>query len=69
MVMQCPDMQELRSEMFNVLDPIDDVYVKDILTEQQEVFYSLMGKHPTGVPFESIVKLWLTSSRYICKMY
>ena len=64
MVMQCPDTQELRSEMFHVLDAIDDVYVKDILTEQQEVFHTLMGRHPTEVPFESIlvVKLWLTLS-------
>ena len=69
LVMQCPDTQNMRNEMFPVINVIDDVYVRDILAEQQDIFYVMMGKHPPGVPFESVANIWLVSCRYIAKMY
>ena len=67
--MQCPDTQEIRSEMFAVINSIDDDYVKDISAGQQDLFYVLMGKHPDGIPFEYVSKIWLVSYRYVSKMY
>ena len=67
--MQCPDTQEIRSEMFAVINSIDDDYVKDISAGQHDLFYVLMGKHPDGIPFESVSKIWLVSCRYVSKMY
>ena len=37
--MQCSDTQEIRSEMFAVINAIDDAYIKDIVAEQQDLFY------------------------------
>ena len=68
-VMQSLDTQNMRNEMFAVINVIDDVYVIDILAEQPYIFYVMMCKHPPGVPFESVAKTWLVSCRYIAKTY
>ena len=69
LVMQCPDTQEIRTEMFALINAIDDVYVKDVIADQQDLIYVIMGKHPAGIPFESVSKIWLVSSWYVSKMY
>ena len=65
LVVQCPDTDEIKCEMFEVISAIDDDYVTDILTAPQEVFYVLMGKQPATDCFDSIVKIWLVSSKYL----
>ena len=42
--MQCPDTQEIRTEMFALINTIDDVYVKDVIAEQQDLFYVINFK-------------------------
>ena len=69
LVMQCPDTEHIKSEMFDVLSAIDDEHVSNVLQDQQNVYYVLLGKHPKGVPFDSMVKIWLVSSHYITRMY
>ena len=68
-VMQCPDTEEIKCEMFEVINAIEDDHVKALMLEQQEVFYIILGKHHPGIPFESMIKIWLVSSRYISRMY
>ena len=68
-VMQCPDTQEIRTVMFALINAIDDVYVKDVIAEQQDLFYIIIGKHPAGIPFESVSNILLVSSWYISKIY
>ena len=67
-IMQCPDTDDIRREMFEVLNSIEDNYVQDILKEHQEVFYALMGKHVAEIPFESMIKIWRISSKHVSRM-
>ena len=67
--MQCPTYEGVRAEMLDVLNSIDDQYVKAALEDQQDIFNVLMGKHPTGVPLSSAFKIWTVSSHYISRMY
>ena len=69
LVMQCPDTEHIKGEMFEVLSAIDDDHVSNALQDQQNIFYILMGKHPPDVPFDSMVKIWLVSSHYIPRTY
>ena len=62
MVMQCPDTEEIKCEMFEVINAIEDDHIKTLMFEQLEVFYILMDKHPPGIPFESMIKIWLVSN-------
>ena len=68
-VMQCPHYEGIRSEMCDVLKAIDDPVVQQVLSEPLEFFYVIMGKHPIDAPFESMIKLWMVTSRYITRMY
>ena len=65
MVMQCPDTEKIKFEMFEVINAIDDDHVMALMLEHQDVFYILMGKHPPNIPFQSMIKIWLVSSHYI----
>ena len=55
--------------MLDVLNSIDDQYVKAALEDQQDIFNVLMGKHPTGVPLSSAFKIRAVSSHHISRMY
>ena len=68
-VMQCPQYEGTRSEMWDVLKAVNDPIVQEVLDEPLEFFYVIMGKHPINVPMESMVKIWLISSHYITRMY
>ena len=69
LVMQCPANEDLKSEMFDVIKGTEDEHSEKIISEHNGILPFLMGKHPAEVPFESMTKLCLTSSRYISKMY
>ena len=68
-VMQCPYYEGTRSEMRDVLNAIDDPEVQRVISEPQEFFNVVMGKHPENTPFESMIKLWAITGRYITRMY
>ena len=69
--MQCPASEDIKSEKFDVINSVDDEHVKTIMLDQQELFYILTGKHPPELPFESMSKILVISSRYryISRMY
>ena len=69
MVMQRPDTEDIRREMYEVIYAIEDDHVKTFLLVQQVTFFILIGKHPPDIPFQSIVKIWLISSHCITMMY
>ena len=69
LVMQCPASEGIRSEMLDVLKGIDDLHVKRTLEDPQNLLNTLMGHHPVSMPFESALKIWDVSSRYISTMY
>ena len=55
--------------MTALLLAIDDLFIQEILKEPSEFFDVIMGIHPENVPFESMLKLWIVTSRYISQMY
>ena len=69
LIMQCPHYEGIRSEMWDVLKAIEDPLVQDVLSEPLEFFSVIMGKQPTHVPFDSMLKLWMVSSHYISHIY
>ena len=69
LIMQCPHYEGIRSEMWDVLKAIEDPLVQDVLSEPLEFFSVIMGKHPTHVPFDSMLKFWMVSSHYISHIY
>ena len=56
LVMQCPHFEGNRAEMLDVLDAIDDQYVRDALEDPQKIFNILMGHQPVSLPFLSALK-------------
>ena len=69
LVMQCPAYEGDRAGMFDLLNTIEDDYVKIALLDQQNVFNVLMVKQPNDAPLRSAFKIWAVSSHYISKMY
>ena len=69
LVMRCPANEDLKSKMFDVIKRTEDEHIEKVMSEHHDISPILMGKHPAEVPFESMTKLWLTSSRYISEMY
>ena len=69
LVMQCPAFEGDRAEMFDLLNTIEDEYVKMALLDHQNIFNFLMGKQPNDTPLSSAFKIWAVSSHYITKMY
>ena len=53
LVMQCPAYEGDRTEMFEVLNTIDDHYVRIALDDHQNIFSVLMGKQPIDTPLSS----------------
>ena len=63
-VMQCPNNEGTRKEMLDVIKSINEASV--VTTSQpQNLFGILMGQHPEDVSFEIMLKVWVTSSKYI----
>ena len=48
---------------------IDDVNVRQIITQTDDLLSILMGKHPDDAPFDATVKTWSVSSEYISNIY
>ena len=69
LVMQCTFNEDIRLDMYNALNVIDNEHVRRILGTPAEFFHILVGKHPEGVPFEVMKGVWEISSRLISKMY
>ena len=67
--MQCPNNEGIKSEMFDMIYAIDDENVKNVMNESDDVFSIIMGKHPVETPFDSMLKIWLVSSKYITYIY
>ena len=63
LVMQCPANEGIRSEMQDELNGFDDLQVKRTMEDPQNLFNTLMGHQPVGMPFESALKIWDVSSR------
>ena len=51
--------------MLDILNAIDDQYVRDALNDPQNIFNILMGHQPEGRSFLSAFKIWAVSSHYI----
>ena len=68
-IMQCPNNEGIKSEMFDMIFAIDDEIVQNVMNESDDVFSIIMGKHPVETPFDSMLKIWLVSSKYITSIY
>ena len=68
-IMQCPNNEGTKEEMLDMIKALNDEAVDLILAQPQNLLGVLMGKHPEGVSFESMVKVWVISSKYIADIY
>ena len=68
-IMQCPNNEGIKKEMLDVIKALNEEAVDHILAQPQNLFGVLMGRHPEGVPFETMVKVWVISSKYVADMY
>ena len=57
-VMQCLFFEGTRKEMLDVINAINDERIAPILANPQHTYDILMGKHPEGAPFETMLKIW-----------
>ena len=48
---------------------LNDDVVNGIISEPGAVFSTLMGKHATNAQMVDRMKIWLISSKHICRMY
>ena len=55
--------------MYNEINGLNDQGVARVMSDCQGPFYVLIGRHPQGIDFETMLILWRVSSRYISKMY
>ena len=59
----------LRCLSLRCLAMLNDDVVNDIISEPGTVFNILMGKHATNAQMVDMIKIWLISSKHICRMY
>ena len=69
MVMQCPHSEDAKGEMLEMIGNIEDEQVNQVIQQNGDLLSVLMGKHPDDAPFETMVKIWAISSKYIANMY
>ena len=48
---------------------IEDEQVNQVIQQNGDLLSVLMGKHPDDAPFETMIKIWPISSKYIANMY
>ena len=48
---------------------IEDEQVNQVIQQNGDLLSVLMGKHLDDAPFETMVKIWAISSKYIANMY
>ena len=68
-IMQCPFYEKDRSDMYDEINQIDGEWVKEIVSQSQEVMYILLSKHPEEIVFSDMIRVWLISGKYISKIY
>ena len=69
LVMQCSFYDNHRLDMYREIAMLNDDVVNDIISEPGTVFNILMGKHATNAQMVDMIKIWLISSKHICRMY
>ena len=69
LIMQCPFYVDERVEMYRQLRTIDSETVRNVLNDPQNIFHTLMGRHPEQMSFESMTEIWLISGHIISQMY
>ena len=58
-----------RIEMYRELRNLDDHEIDMILDNPQEIFPTIMGKHPENIPFQTMLMMWEITSDHIAEMY
>ena len=69
LVMQCPFHVEERRRLNDLIVNLNSEASERVLSDSQNFFYTVLGKHPNGILFESMVDIWLVAGECICKMY
>ena len=69
LVMQCPMPKDDINLMFNELREVDDIHVSSVLEDTRDLYKVIVGKHPEGIPFESMINIWTISCKYIASMF
>ena len=67
-IMQCPYYEERTTYLFDDIRRLGCSIIDDVMSVG-DVYSILMGKHPEGVPMETMIGLWIISSKHISRMY
>ena len=69
LVMQCPFYLDERTEMYRQLEELDCAFAQRVLSDPQNLFHTLMGKHPEQMPFKAMVDRRALHKPYVCSRY
>ena len=58
LMMQCRCNEDIRVGTYTELHLIEDDIINTTMSEPHVIFYNIMGRHPEGALFESMIKLW-----------
>ena len=69
MVMQCPYFKEDWKLMLDEMTDLGCDEINGILNELENLFWCLMGKHPTDIEFGVMYSFWTIAASHISKIY
>ena len=68
-VMQCPYYVEQQRNMAASIEALGSEAALTVLNDSQNFFYTVMGKHPAGISFQSMTEIWLITGDFISRIY
>ena len=69
LIMQCPYFEAKRARMYEEIKQLNTDELNEVQSNTQEIFYVILGKHPSDAHFENMIQFWLITGTYICEMY
>ena len=68
-ILQCPYYDQERTEMFNELEMMCEVWANRIVNQGHDLLHVLLGKQPDNFTFDEMLQVWLISGNHINKIY
>ena len=69
LIMQCPYFEVKRAKMYDEIKKLNNEELDEVLSNPQEIFHVILGKHPDNASFENMIQFWLIAGAHICDMY
>ena len=68
-VMQCPYHTDEQLKMNAMIVNLNNESATQVLNDSQNFFFTIMGKQPDGISFESMIDIWLIAGECVSRMY